>query len=115
MQVLADDADIFVLLVEFIWYYKLLAYISMRKIIYIAATVVKLGNKCSDLLPVHALLGCDTVLYLYRKGKVLAVNLMVKYVLDLSMFADSNSAESKWMAAGICFLSLLYGGRQQTH
>ena len=58
MQVLADDADIFVLLVYFIWYYKPLAYISMRKyngnIIHLIATAAKLGNKCSDLLPVHA-------------------------------------------------------------
>ena len=50
VQVLADDADIFVLLVYFIWYYKPLAYISLRKyngkIIDITATVAKLGNKC---------------------------------------------------------------------
>ena len=32
VQVLTDDADIFVLLVYCIWYYKTLAYISMRKI-----------------------------------------------------------------------------------
>ena len=59
VQVLADDADKFVLLVYFIWYFKPLAYISMRKyngkIIDITATASTLGNKCSDLLPVHAL------------------------------------------------------------
>ena len=114
VQVLADDADIFVLFVYFIWYYKPLAYISMRKyngkIIDITATVAKLGNKCSDILPVHALSGCDTVSYPYGKGKVSVVNLMLKLDLDLSVFADSNSEEGKWMAAGICFLSLLYGG-----
>ena len=50
VQVLADDADIFALLVYFIWYYKPLAYISMRKyngkIIDITATAAKLENKC---------------------------------------------------------------------
>ena len=30
------------------------------------------------------------------------------------MFANSNPEESKWMAAGICFLSLLYGGGEAT-
>ena len=114
MQVLADDADIFVLFVYFIWYYKPLAYISMRKyngkIIDITATVAKLVNKCSDILPVHALSGCDTVSYPYGQGKVSVVNLMLKLDLDLSVFADSNSEEGKWMAAGICLLSLLYGG-----
>ena len=112
VQVLADDADIFVMLVYFIWYYKALACISMRKyngkIIDITTTVAKLGNKCSDILRVHALSGCDTVSYPYGKGMV--VNLMLKLDLDLSVFADSNSEEGKWMAAGICFLSLLYWG-----
>ena len=74
-----DDVDIFVLLVYFIWYYEPLAYISMRnyngKIIDITATAAKLGNKCLDLLPVHALSECDTVTYPYGKGKVSAVNL----------------------------------------
>ena len=81
VQVLAEGADIYVLLVYFIWYYKPLAYISMRKyngkIIDITATAAKLGNKCSDLLPVHTLSECDTVLYPYGKGKVSAVTLML--------------------------------------
>ena len=81
MQVLVDDVDIFVLLVYFIWYYKPLRYISMRKyngnIIDLTATAAKLGNKCSDLLPVHALSECDTVSYPYVKGKVSAVNVIL--------------------------------------
>ena len=78
---MADDADIFVLLVYFKWYYKPLSYISMRKyngnIIHLTATAVKLGNKCSDLLPVHALSECDTVSYLYVTGKVSVVNVII--------------------------------------
>ena len=81
MQVLADDADIFVLLVYFIWYYKRLAFISMKKyngkISDITATAAKLGYKCSDILPVHALSECDTVSYPYGKGNVSAVNCML--------------------------------------
>ena len=115
VQVLADDADIFVLLVFFVSYYKPLALVSMRKyngkIINISATVAKLGNKCSDLLAVHALSGCDTVSYPYGKGKISTINLMLKFDLDLGVFADPNSEESAWMAAGISFISLLYGGK----
>ena len=81
VQVLADDADTFVLSVYVIWYYKPLAYSSMRKyngkIIYITATAALLGNKCSDLLPVHAFSEYDTILYPYGKGKVSSVNLML--------------------------------------
>ena len=47
------------------------------KIIDITAIMAKLGNKCSALLPVHALPECDTVSYLNGKGKVTAVNLML--------------------------------------
>ena len=35
---------------------------------------------------------------------------IIKFDLDLSVFANSNSEESKWMAAATCSLSLLYGG-----
>ena len=85
MHVLADDADMFVMLVYLLWYYKPLAYISMRyngNIIAITATVAKLGNKCSDLLSVHARSGCDTVSYLYGKVKMSTANLMLKFDLD---------------------------------
>ena len=34
---------------------------------------------------------------------------IIRFDLDLSVFANSNSEESKWMAAGICFLLPLYG------
>ena len=47
------------------------------KIIDITATAAKLGNKCSDLLPVRALSECDTVSYPHGKGMVSAVNLML--------------------------------------
>ena len=59
------------------------------------ATVTKLENKCSNIFPLHTLSGCDTISYPCGKGKVSAVNLMIKYDLDLSMFADSNSEENE--------------------
>ena len=40
-------------------------------------TAAKLGNKCSDLLPVRALSECDTVSFPYGKGKVSAVNVIL--------------------------------------
>ena len=81
VQVLTDDADIFVLLVYFIWYYKPRTYSSMRKyngnIIYLTVTAANLGNKCSDLLPVQALSVSVSVWYPYGKRNVSAVNLML--------------------------------------
>ena len=43
----------------------------------INATCVDLGKKCLQLLGVHALSGCDTVLYPYGKGKISALNTLL--------------------------------------
>ena len=67
----------------------------MRKyngnIIGLTATAAKLGNKCSDLLPVHALSECDTVSL--WKGECVSSQLgvIIKFDLFLSVFANSNS------------------------
>ena len=58
------------------------------KIIDITATEAKLGNLCSDPLPVHVLSECDTVLYPDGQGKVSAVNLMLNFDLDLSKYVQ---------------------------
>ena len=41
-------------------------------------------------------------------------DVITKFVFYLSVFAYSNSEESKWMTAVIRFLSILYGGREAT-
>ena len=90
IQILADDTDIFVLHVFFIWLYKPNAQISMRKynnkVTDINATAATLGNEYFDLLVVHALSGCDSVSYPYGKGKTSANNLMLKRNLDFKDF-----------------------------
>ena len=115
IQILADDTDIFVLLVFFVWLYKPAANVSMRKydgrIIDINATSAKLGDKCLDLLVVHAISGCDTVSYPFGKGKVSAINTMLKMDIDLKAFANPEATELEWMQAGLNFLSLIYCGK----
>ena len=114
IQVLADDTDIFVLLVYFVWLYKPEAQVSMRKyngkVIDINATVSKLGDKSGDLMAIHALSGCDSVSFPYGKGKISAIGLMNKMDLQLKVFADQTAKEHEWMEAGMRFLSFLYCG-----
>src|SRR6218665_1327694 len=97
IQILADDTDIFILLVFFVWHCKLDAQVSMRKytgqVIDINATASKLGSKCHDLLTINALSGCDTTSYPFGKGKVSAVNLLPKLYLNLQVFADLEAQE----------------------
>src|SRR6218665_3190194 len=91
------------------------AQVSMRKytgqVIDNNATASKLGNKCYDLLAVHALSGCDTTSYPFGKGKMSAVNLLLKFDLNLQVFADPEAKEVDWMKAGMTFLSYLYCGK----
>jgi len=115
IQILADDTDIFVLLVFFCWVYKPAAQVSMRKydgkLIDITATALKLGDKCFDLLAVHALSGCDTVSYPFGKGKISALNLLLELDLNLRVFTEPDAEEQDWVKAGIDFLSYLYCGK----
>jgi hypothetical protein len=115
VQILADDTDIFVLLVYFVWYHKPAARVSMKKyngkVIDINATAYKLGDKSFDLIGVHALSGCDTVSYPFGKGKVSAVNLMLKLDLKLQVFAEPGAESDEWMTAGMNFLSYLYSAK----
>ena len=62
-----------------------------RRVIDINKTVSHLGNCCKDLLPMHALSGCDTVSYRYGKGKITAVNLLLKNNLNLEQMCDGNT------------------------
>ena len=89
IQVLADDTDIFELLVYFTLYYNPTAKISMNKyngqFIDINATVSKYGDKCSNILATHSLSGCDSVSYPYRKGKTTALNMMLNSDVEISI------------------------------
>ena len=104
-----------VLLVFFFWLYKSTAKVSMKKydgkVIDIGATAFKLGEKCSDLLAVHVLSGCDTVSYPYRKGKTSALNSLLQFDLNLKVFTEFDVEEAEWMKAGMNFLSYMYCGK----
>ena len=69
-----DDTDVFVLLVYWTSRMRVVANIQMEKwngdVLDINETVQRLGpRKCSQLLGIHALSGCDTVSYPFGKGK----------------------------------------------
>ena len=115
IQVIADDTDIFMLLVYYVWKHKVKTQISMRlhdrRVIDINKTVCHLGNCCKDLLPMHALSGCDTMSYPYGKGKITAVNLLLKNNLNLEQMCDGNTPIKEIDRVGTNFLVCLYGGK----
>ena len=56
------------------------------RIISINASAKKLGGKCSQLIGLHAISGCDTVSYPFGKGKVSALTVLQKGNVDLTQF-----------------------------
>ena len=67
IRALCDDTDVFVLLVYWAWRKRIQKNIQMEKwdgtVLDINATVDKLGDKCGQLLGMHALSRCGTVSY----------------------------------------------------
>ena len=65
IQIVNDDTDVFILLVHFYWKLRQLAAITMNrfdgKTLNINATAMTFGDKCVQLLPMHAITGCDSV------------------------------------------------------
>ena len=81
IRILSDDTDVFVLLVYWTSRMRVVAKIQMEKwngnVLDINETVQRLGpRKCSQLLGIHALSGCDTVSYPFGKGKLSALKLL---------------------------------------
>lgn len=84
----------------------------MRKadgsVIDINATAKSLGRKSFQLLAVHAITGCDTVSYLFGKGKTSAVSTMLKHDVDLEVLGEQGATLCDVIKAGRKFVSLLY-------
>ncbi len=74
----------------------------------INATASVLGDKSLQLLAVHAITGCDTVSYLFGKGKVSAVSTMMKNDTDLHVLGDPDASTQQVISAGHEFISMLY-------
>jgi len=114
IQVVADDNDIFVLLVHFTWKWSFPdVHITMKKsngtVIDINASANALGEKCKDLLAVHALTGCDSTSYPFGKGKVSAINNLIKNDLKLDCIGNPDASKEQVIDAGRHLFRLLYG------
>ena len=77
IRILCDDTDVFVLMVYWCWKTGTTCHLQMGKwdgkILDINHTVQTLGEKCSSILAIYVLSGCDTTSYPAGKGKVSAL------------------------------------------
>ena len=113
-------ADVFVLLMYWFWKHQPPAEITMKRFdgrtISINASAEKLGAKCLELLPLHALTGCDTVSYPFGKGKVTALKMLLNPTcprLD-HVIGEHAASEADILESGGLVFSLLYGAKPGT-
>ena len=106
--------DVFVLLVHFFWRLRPLAAITMKRFDG-KSTVMALGDKCVQLLPMHAITGCDTVSYTFGKGKVSSLKvIMDSDHLEIELFGESNATISDVMCTGCRIVGCHYGATCDT-
>ena len=105
--ILSDDTDVFVLLAYWV---DLQCKVQMERWDEsdINAICADLGQKCLQLLSMHALSGCDTTSYPYGKGNVTALNTMVSGIYQcLAIIGDIDTTHTELMNAPMpSFVSL---------
>ena len=120
IQITADDTDIFVLYSVFVayfyWLHKLDIQLFMKKndgkYIDIRKTAMALAEKCLELPSLHALTGCDSVSYPFKKGKVTAVHVLMKNSnLQLNKIGDTETPKQVMLNTGKAFFVKLYSGK----
>ena len=81
LRILCDDTDAYVLMVYWYWKTVTTCHLQMAKwdgkVLDINYTVQNLGEKCSSILAIHSLSGCDTTSY--PAGKVSALKSVACY------------------------------------
>ena len=113
--VIADDADIFVLLCHFVFHRDITGQVYMdtpkkeRKMKDINASVEKHHKIMPDLLAAHALTGCDTVAPYHGIGKLTALRILRTGKYSLSAVGDIYSTEAEICQQAGAFIRACYG------
>ena len=81
----------------------------------INATFADLGQKCLQLLGMHALSGCDTTSYPYNKGKGISLNYMVSgNYQGIAGIGDVGTTLTELVNAAMLFFVALYSRPPET-
>ena len=113
--VVADDTDVLIMLLYH--YYSqsltipmiLLPTKSQRSVIDIKATVSKIGELCLELLPAHALSGCDQTAMHHGIGKMRVWKAVKNDKCSLSMLGDLTADMDALVSQATKFMSNCYG------
>ena len=115
IEVICDDTDVFILLLFFYAQQQLTCGVTMRstnsshmKILDVQATVNENKDIVNQLLPAHALSGCDTVSQLYGIGKGTVLRIL-KSGRTLSNLGMISASMSDVIEEATSFISACYG------
>ena len=112
--VIADDTDVFVLLLHFIWSSDVKAHVIMQPTPYdanvtdINATLTKNVDIAPNLLAAHAISGCDTIYTTLGIGKPTVLKVLRSQGISLSSIEVLSSPFSDGMKEGTKFLLCCY-------
>ena len=116
--VIADDTDVFVLLLHFCHRGDISSHVMMvspiqdRAMIDINATVEKHCSIIPDLLAAHGLTGCDTVAQCHGIGKGVALKVLHSQVHSLSHLGDDSRTLADVIKQATEFMLACYGQSQ---
>ena len=84
------------------------------RVIDVRASTTMLDPKCSQLLRLHSVSGCDTNGYFFRKGNLIALRLLRNndYPLLHSLLGGETNSQSEVVQAGMKFFYHLYGEKE---
>ena len=119
IRVLINDTDVFVFLVYWVNRAVLHCKVQMKRwdgsVLDINATCAALGQKCEQLLAMHALTGCDTTSYPYGKRKVTALNTMISGNFQgLATVGEVSTTHQELLTAAKPFILALYSQLPRT-
>ena len=117
--VACDDTDVLVLLIYFSWKWEVgnTVQIYMKCLCdgKIYRSVEHLGEACKGIIGLHALTGCDTVSYTFKKGKSTAYTIFLQYPqIGLEILGEDVTSENDLMRLAKTFFSLWYCGKPTT-
>ena len=120
ISVISDDTDVFVLLLHFYAELDLTcgrrmeATGSDRTVIDIAATVREHSDVVTNLLAMHCLSGCDTVVQLFGIGKLFGTALKILTAgLSLTKLGCLDIPSSDVIAEASLFIGQCYGSKKE--
>lgn len=115
IRVIADDTDVFVLLLHFYRVKQLTCELVMvatspgRTSVDIKATVEKHGHTIEDLLPAHVLSGCDTVAALWSVGKGTVLKTVKEGMKRLDKLGEVSESFETIRLQATAFVASCYG------